>query len=396
MHLPRPDDVGTLNWIDPPQNRWAFRHVRELTRTARVWRGSRPVRPFDTDRHDLGDLRFDHLGRSWTIDEMLAATHTDALVVLHRGRLAYEHYAAGMGAHDTHLLMSVSKSLCSTLVGILVDRGLIRLDATVPEHIAELRGTSWDGCTVQHLLDMRAGTSFDEDDYDDPDSYGRLIEEISGYVPRTRDDLPADTKAVIRILDNIRPHGGVFQYRSILTDVLGWIVEEVTGERFHEVFGREVWGRIGAEHDADVIVDAGGMALVEGGICTTARDLARFGQLRLDRGRVDDEQVVPEWWIDRVRQPDAELVEAFTAYATGPIAEAFPRAHYHDKWWVLDPAAGIYAGRGINGQHLLVHHPSETVVVKFSVWPDRLVLDTVDLTDAGLLAICAHLGATTR
>jgi CubicO group peptidase (beta-lactamase class C family) len=394
VDLPRPADVGTRNWIDPPQNRWAFRHVRELTRTARIWRGPGPARHVDTDWRDLGELRFHHLGRTWTIDEMLAATHTDALVVLHRGRLVYEQYLDGMSPHDTHLLMSVSKSLCATLVGIYVDRGLIRLDATVPDHIAELRGTSWEGCTVQHLLDMRAGTRFDEDDYDDPHSYGRLIEEISGYVPRTRDDLPADTAAVIRILDNAGPHGGPFVYRSILTDVLGWIVEEVSGERFHEVFGREIWSRIGAEHDADVIVDAGGMALVEGGICTTARDLARFGQMHLDRGRVGDDQVVPEWWVDRVRRPDAELVEAFMAYATGPIAEAFPHAHYHDKWWVLDASAGIYAGRGINGQTLLVHHPSQTVVVKFSVWPDRLVLDTVDLTDAGLLAMCDHLGTT--
>ena len=52
---------------------------------------------------------------------------------------------------------------------------------------------------------MRAGTRFDEEDYDDPDSDGRLIEQISGYTTRFRSDLPANTYEWIGQLDNAEP-----------------------------------------------------------------------------------------------------------------------------------------------------------------------------------------------
>ena len=103
---------------------------------------------------------------------------------------------------DTHLLMSVSKSLTSMLAGVLVGNGAIDPDAHVPDYLPTLRGTSWEGCTVQHLLDMRAGTRFDEEDYSNPDSDGRLIEQVSGYTTRARSDIPANTYDWIPLLPN--------------------------------------------------------------------------------------------------------------------------------------------------------------------------------------------------
>jgi CubicO group peptidase (beta-lactamase class C family) len=387
----RPAYVGEVNWIDAPYNRWAFRHVRELTRTARISRGDGPVRPLPEAPSDLTGLTFVHDGRPWTLGEALTATHTDAYLVLHDGELITEAYFDGFRPDDTHLLMSVSKSLTSVLAGALVWRGLIDVDATVPEHVPGLRGTSWDGCTIEHLLAMRTGTEFDEDDYADPESAGCLIEEVSGYVPRTRPGLPADTPTWIRQLPNVREHGGRFQYRSIITDVLAWVIESVGHGRFHELFGRDVWSRIGAEHDADIIVDQAGFPVAEGGICTTARDLLRFGQMVLDDGRVEIdervEQVVPASWLARIRDRQQDAIDAYVAYAD----DAFPDACYRDMWWVDDPVAGVFSANGINGQHLTIHRPSRTVVVKLSVWPDRMDEAAYALSHAATLALCAEL-----
>ena len=66
-----------------------------------------------------------------------------------------------------------------------------------------------------------------------------------------------------------------------------------------------------------------------------------------------------------------------------------PNACYRDYWWVYDSVAGIYCGLGINGQVLMIHHPANTVIAKFSTWPDRMDYGLADLTDAGLLALCA-------
>jgi hypothetical protein len=276
--------------------------------------------------------------------------------------------------------MSVSKSLTATLLGVLVEQRLVATEALVTGYIPALVSTSWEGCTVQHLLDMRGGVAFTEHDMDDPECDGVLLEQVSGYTSsetahsstasRSRPNLPANTYDWIRSLPNQQAHGGPFVYRSILIDVLGWIAEEVTGERFADLFSRLVWSRIGAEQPADLIVDSAGFPVVEGGFCTTARDLARFGLMHLQRGNVAGEQVVAGAWIDRVVQRDQELIDTFAAgYSADPEN---PEAYYHDCWWVWDAALGRYGGYGLGGQNLLIDRTSNTVVVKFSSWPKRV------------------------
>jgi CubicO group peptidase (beta-lactamase class C family) len=366
---PAPDRLVTPdNWIEGPFNRWGFLHVRELARTARIPRGDGPVRELPSDPLDLGTVPVVFEGVSVRFAEALAHGYTDAICIVHDGRIVFEHYVDGMGPDDTHLLMSVSKSLTATLIGVLVGEGVLDPGATVPEVIGALRGTAWEGCTLQHLLDMRAGTRFDEEDYENPSSDGVLIEEISGYRPQRRADLPAaNTYDWIATLQNARAHGGPFEYRSILTDVLAWAAAEATGTRFPELFSDRIWSRIGAERDAEIIVDEAGFAVVEGGICTTVRDLARFGLMHLEDGTVGSEEVVPGAWIDRLLTTDDELVAAFES----DMLAALPRAFYHDQWWVWDADAGIYSGYGINGQQLLVHRPTRTVIARFSTWPTR-------------------------
>ncbi len=387
---PPPERLVTPdNWIDGPFNRWGFLHVRELARTARISRGDGPVCELPAAPRDLGAVPVALGGSTVPFARALQDTYTDGICVIHDGRVVFEQYADGMRPDDTHLLMSVSKSLTATLVGVLVGEGVLDPAATVTAYIGALRGTPWEGCTLQHLLDMRAGTRFDEDDYADPDSDGVLIEQISGYRPRRRAGLPTDTYAWIAGLDNDRAHGGPFKYRSILTDVLAWAAVEATGTRFPELFSRLIWSRIGAERDADIIVDAAGFPVVEGGICTTLRDLARFGLMHLQDGEIDGRRVVPAAWIARLLHRDDDLIAAFG----DDLLAGNPDACYHDQWWIWDPAAGIYSGYGINGQQLLIHRPSRTVIARLSSWPDRFDERLFADADAANRALVAQLAA---
>jgi len=312
--------------------------------------------------------------------------YTDGICVVHDGRVVLEHYVDGMRPGDTHLLMSVSKSLTATLVGVLVGDGVLDPGAPATDYVAALRGTAWEGCTLQHLLDMRAGTRFDEEDYSNPDSDGVLIDQISGYRTRRRPDMPADTYAWIVGLDNDREHGGPFKYRSILTDVLAWAAVEATGIRFPDLFADAIWSRIGAQRDAEIIVDAAGFPAAEGGICMTLRDLARFGVMHLGGGAIGDRCVVPAEWIDRLLTRDDELIAAFDSSVLSA-----PQAFYHDCWWISDADAGIYSGYGINGQQLLVHRPSQTVIARMSTWPTRWDDRLFALAEATNIALLEHL-----
>jgi CubicO group peptidase (beta-lactamase class C family) len=378
--------VTTANWIDAPYNRWGFRRVPDLCRTAAIARGSGPVRKLPRAERDLAGFSFEYGGRRLTLAGMLAETFTDGFLVIQDGAVVTERYLDGLRETDTHLLMSCSKSLTSILCGVLAGRGLLSAGDLVTDHLPELAGSAWEGCRLQHLLDMRAGNAWDYD----VDEY--TILDVSDYRTHARGDtVPRDTETWIRsIARGPHDHGeGPFRYCSLATDVLGWVLERVGGAPFPDLFAREVWSRIGAERDAEVIVDRSGFAIVEGGICTTLRDLARFGLMCLEDGQVLGEQVVPAAWIARVRERDDELIEAFRA-STDADPER-PDAFYHDKWWIDDAPRGIYAALGMNGQSILIHRPSRTVIAKFSTFPGALDWDLFALHHAGMLALCEHL-----
>ena len=169
--------VTLANWQDPPFNRWAFQHVRELIPTARISRGSGPPWRLPSDDRDIAEVRFRHEDRELSIADLLADTYTDGFLVVHHGRIVTEQYFNSLAPDVPHLLMSVSKSVTSAVAGVLVGRRLLDPSAPVTDIVPELLGTSLEGATVQHLLDMRAGTRFDES-YDDPEADVRTYERV--------------------------------------------------------------------------------------------------------------------------------------------------------------------------------------------------------------------------
>jgi CubicO group peptidase (beta-lactamase class C family) len=387
-----PDALVTLaNWQDPPYNRWSFQHVRELVPTVRIRRGDGPASPLPRAERDLLDVRFRSGGRELSIGELLQETYTDGFLVLHRGQVVAEHYLNGMTADVPHLLMSVSKSVVATVVGILAGRGELDVSAGVSDVVPELRGTSFDGASVQHLLDMRAGTRFDET-YDNLDADVRSFERVYLWRPDDGVAHPPDALAYFATLENDGPHGGPFRYRSVLTDVLGWVVEKAAGARLHDVISREIWRPMGAEFDAEISVDAHGNAMADGAMCATLRDLARFGQLYLPGSGAG--LVRPAWLEDTLRgAPDGAA--AFLA-GPDPAPDSPPGAHYRNCWWVRDPGIPFFHASGINGQNIFVHPPAQLVVAKFSTWPTALSPELRRLTVDGVLALAATLGATDR
>ena len=96
--------VTLANWQDPPFNAWAFQHIRELIPTARIAPASDPA-PLPRAEQDLSGLAFRSEDRDWTVGDVLAASHTDGFLVLHRGQVVAEHYANGMTPGTPHLLM---------------------------------------------------------------------------------------------------------------------------------------------------------------------------------------------------------------------------------------------------------------------------------------------------
>jgi CubicO group peptidase (beta-lactamase class C family) len=380
--------VTLANWQDPPFNRWAYQHFRELVPTARVDRGTGPVTRLPRETRDLDGLRFAAAGgETTTLAALLAATYTDAFLVLHHGRVVFEQYFNGMTPATPHLLQSVSKSITGTLAGIMTARGELDPGELVTAYVPELAGTSWDGARLREVLDMRTGTRFSED-YADLKAEVRQYEQVVGWRPQTDPQTADDLYSYIAGLENVRPHGGAFDYRSILTDLLGWIIEAAGRDRFADLLSRDLWARIGAERDAEVAVDGHGHPVTDGGISVTLRDLARFGQCHVAKGRCAGRRVIPASWIDDSWRGNDETRIAF---AGAPQAERFPGGLYRNQWWAPFPSRAVLLGSGIYGQSLYIDLAAEAVIVKFSTWPEALDLKLADMHLRAFEAVVAAL-----
>lgn len=370
-HWPLSGAPATLtwgNWDWPPQNRWAFQHVGELLRTARISRGHGPAWHFGSGTRDISGITFtDTDGATRTVGEMLAATCTDGFLVAHDGKIVAEIYMNGMERATLHLSQSVVKSFTSALIGILVGAGELDINRPVSDYVPELAQCGYRGATVAQVLDMRSGVKFGED-YLAPDSEVAQLDRACGWKPRRDEADTLSIKGLILTLQQERPHGGAFLYRSIETEVLGWIISRVTGQDYATFMSNALWQPMGAEADANITIDHEGTALADGGLNATLRDYARFGQLFLDQGARGTKQVVPESWVMACRTGD---VDAFRAN----YAERFPgydHAAYSKQWWALDTKSGLHQARGIYGQLIHVEPARRLVVVKLSSWPDPM------------------------
>lgn len=198
----RPYDLRT--WLTHPHQRHAFQRVRELVPTAPIRREGGALLALPVDPVPLDDLRVPSLDSGTTsLSTHLVETNADAVCVVHRGRIVYERYLNGMSERTLHLMMSVSKSVCGTALGIAVGRDLLRTDDLVTDVAPEFARTSLDGATVRHVIDMTAGTQFveDYDDYEDSELDTPLLEYVrpaTGHSGRGRRSARSATSAPTR------------------------------------------------------------------------------------------------------------------------------------------------------------------------------------------------------
>ena len=184
-----------------------------------------------------------------------------------------------------------------------------------------------------------------------------------------------------------RPHGNALWYAEPHVAALQLIVERITGRSFIEEFGDRIWSRLGAERSGLAITDRLGTATNGTGLCVTARDAARFGQMMLDRGRVEGEEVVPAGFIDDILEnPNSEIVNAESNLS----GVTLPGTGYRSLFWT-NASGGpqpFLAAVGLYSQHIRVDPSRNMVVVKFSTHPTLSVI-TSDLL--ALTSLCAKL-----
>ncbi len=371
--------VTARNWQDPPVNRWAFWHVDDILPTYRVSRGHGPARPLPDSAADGDSLLALPVTRAdqsaGTVADVMSDTFTDAYLVLQDGELVTEWYGP-LGAPDQpHALMSVSKSVVGCVAAVLIDRGLLDPDREVTSYVPELAVSGYAGALVRQVYDMRSGVRFLEE-YANPQSDIRRLDEWVGCRESTGPgDGQGESRGLYQFLATLpaeAPHGERFLYRSAESDVLGWVCERAAGRPMAGLISELIWAPMGAGRDALLLHDGLGTAVHDGGLCATARDVARFGQMLLDGGLIPDgaggtRRVVPPQWLRRAWAVDAD---ARSVFAASPAEWALPGGWYRHQFWFRPGDYGdVLLGLGIHGQMLHVSRRTNTVCVKFSSWP---------------------------
>ncbi|MEZ5854057.1 MAG: serine hydrolase [Hyphomicrobiaceae bacterium] len=362
---PPPEAQVTLaNWRQSPFNRWGFQHVREIVPSADISCDPDDLWRLPPIAGDLTGLAIDDVdGGRMGLEAFLKATSTDAFVVVQRGRVVLEHYANGMGRSTPHILMSVSKSMLGLLAGMLAARGVLDVDADAGHYVPELKGSAFEGASVRDLLDMRSGLDFDEDYLA---TSGAIIQyrKATNWNPLDPGETSSDLRTFLPTLKERRgPHGGAFNYVSPCTDLMGWIIERASGRRYADLFSELIWRPMGAANPAYITVDRLGAPRCAGGMCMTATDLARVGQLLVDGGRRGGREIIPAAWIE-----DITTGGDAAAWQAGPFVEYWPQRdmHYRAKWYVERGPKPLLAAFGIHGQHLYADPANGLVVAKFS------------------------------
>ncbi|MCG6556905.1 beta-lactamase family protein [Ruegeria sp. 1NDH52C] len=368
MLVTQPDS----NYFSFPKLRWSVCHLREFLPTEEISRGIGAPVPlnypspaqFADLRHEIDAVTFmpQNSDEEMTWEESLYANYTDGILIQHKGKVVYERYFGCLEEDGKHAIMSMTKSFTGLLAEILVVEGALDDTARVADIIPEIGDSAFASATVRQVMDMTTGVKYSED-YSDPDADIWLYSAAASPLPKPEGYEGPD--GYWEYLQQVEPegkHGEEFHYKTINSDMLGWIISRVSGKSVTELTAERLWRRMGVEQDAYQTVDGKGVPFAGGGITAGLRDLGRLGQLMLNGGELNDERLFPADVVENIRA-GGDRSKFGTGFPT------FGPGSYTSQWWVFHNDHGAYAARGVHGQTIYVDPTAEMVLVRLASYP---------------------------
>lgn len=374
-----------------PQIRWTFSHWRQFLPSAEISRGDGPVSPLPkAERGDIDAVTFTPMGAAQPITwaQSLAENYTDGIIVMHRGKIVYERYFGALTPRGEHIAHSVTKSFVGTAALMLIAEGKLDRSAPVGRYIPELADSAFADATVGQVLDMTTGLEYTEV-YTDPESPAFDFVRAGGMLPRPAGYAgPKTSYDFLKTLKKAGEHGQGFTYKSVNTEVAGWLVARASGKPLYQVLSERFWVPMGMERDAYMQVDSVGTGYAAGGLNLQLRDFARFCEMMRSGGRFNGRQIVPAAVVADIA--GGASPEAFKAGGY----QTLPGWSYHNQWWVSHNEHGAYMARGVHGQACYVDPKAEMSIVRFASNPlaSNAFIDPMSLP--AYHAVAKHLIAT--
>ncbi len=302
-----------------------------------------------------------------------------SLLVVKNGKLIAEKYFNVGSIDELGKRASVTKSYTSALVGIALDKGYLssvdqKMLEFFPDIADQIKDPRKEQITIRNMLEMRSGYPSEE--------HNAAAWEImwSGDYLDAIADLPLSADPGTR-----------FQYSNLTAHWTGIIAARASGMDLMALGNKYLFGPLGVTPGEDWLRDVDGYYIGGGDILFTSRDMARFGQLYLDGGEYNGQQIVSADWV-------RDSLQTYTAneFEVTSIGQ-FKNMGYGYMWWsakVGDRYVSFAWGHG--GQLIVLDHVNDMVVVTtadpfwgkdthFDAWKyEKAIIETVADFVAGL------------
>jgi CubicO group peptidase (beta-lactamase class C family) len=288
---------------------------------------------------------------------------TNAVLVVHQGRIVAERYADGMDESTTHISWSMAKSILHAVCGLLLAQGRLSLEGPVGIPAWSDPKDPRREIDLDQLLKMRSGLRFLEDYSDEQQS--SVIEMLFGTGQ-------ADVAAFAAASPLDHEPGSFFSYSSGTSNIVSSLVSRALrsdlrpdselepgktaarGEIVERFVRQQLFDRVDMKSPTLRFDDAGTW-IASSFVFASARDFARFGLLYLRDGLWDGTRVLPPGWVDHGRRmTDSAEAETFS---------------YGAHWWVIPGSLGIFQANGYNGQRITLVPGLDLVVVRLGETP---------------------------
>lgn len=379
-----PNKMGWMQGFPPPKDkilsakdgsffnfpalRYSVNHMREFFPSRRVLSAKDDYYTLRT-KHDkeIENIVFTPWNSETPMNwqEFLDANYTDGIIILHKGKIVYETYPAGLTPDGIHTAMSVSKSFAGTIASILIAEGQIDPNKFISYYVPELTESAFGDATVQQVLDMTTSVDYTED-YTNPNAgVWQYAESGNPFRPDNYTG-PYDYYEYLATLKKIpgQEHGEKFEYKTVNTEVIGWVISKVTNKSITELISEKIWVPMGAKYDGYYLVDPAGIAYAGGGFSLNLNDMAIFGEMIRNHGKLGRYEVISKEAVEEFSSGgDPELFAKGGEY---PLLKGWS---YHNFWWITNNEHKAFMARGVHGQAIYIDPVAEMVIVRFASNP---------------------------
>ena len=370
--------VDKYSYMAQPYNFYYFHHMDRLGfRTDLIKKGERVYPLREPTKPPVIEYTF--RGSRFSLDDYFKRNFVTGFLVLHNDQIVVERYFHEADQNSKFVSQSLSKSIVSILIGAAVEEGAIKsVEDPVTKYLPYLSESGYRNVTVKNLLQMSSGVNYSED-YRDPKSGAALI----GAALLTGN--PTFKNYAQSIQPTATPPGTKFEYQSVNTQVLGLLLEKVTGKRLNEYAQEKLWSRIGAQSDA-FFYESKNQPDTCAFACfnATVRDYARVGLMMLQGGTLGEKRIVSKAWVHNSTTPDAPYLKPKPGGPEGGYGYAY-------QWWVPAGNDGVFMAQGIYGQCIYVDPARRVVIVQTSAWPEPVSSSLEEERDAILDKIASEI-----